>query len=207
MFTGIVTDIGEVLAVETRADDLRRITIASHYKADGLVIGASIACSGCCLTVVGMRDDPVIFEVDAAAETLAKTTLREWAHGTPVNLERSLKLGDELGGHIVSGHVDGVAECIAREDHTDSARMTFRVPRVLAKFIAPKGSVTLDGVSLTVNVVADDTFTVLIIPHTLKATTLGLLRKGIAGKVLGRNTVNLEIDTMARYAARLAELR
>ena len=207
MFTGIVTDTGEVLSVEKRADDLRRITIASHYKAAGLVVGASIACSGVCLTVVALRNDPVIFEADAAAETLAKTTLKEWTHGTPVNLERSLKVGDELGGHIVSGHVDGVAECTARDDHTDSARMTFRVPRELAKFIAMKGSVALDGVSLTVNEVTSDTFTVLVIPHTLKVTTLGLLRKGLAGKILGPNTVNLEIDTMARYAARLIETR
>ena len=196
-----------MLSVEKRADDLRRITIASHYKAAGLVVGASIACSGVCLTVVALRNDPVIFEADAAAETLAKTTLKEWTHGTPVNLERSLKVGDELGGHIVSGHVDGVAECTARDDHTDSARMTFRVPRELAKFIAMKGSVALDGVSLTVNEVTSDTFTVLVIPHTLKVTTLGLLRKGLAGKILGPNTVNLEIDTMARYAARLIETR
>lgn len=199
MFTGIVSDIGEVLAVEARADDLRRVTIASHFKPDGLVIGASVACSGCCLTVVAMRGDPVIFEVEAAAETLVKTTLKGWASGTPVNLERSLKVGDELGGHIVSGHIDGIATCVAREDLTDSARMTFGVPRELAKFIAPKGSVALDGVSLTVNEVANDTFTVLVIPHTLQVTTFGALKTG--------DRVNLEIDTMARYAARLAEFK
>jgi riboflavin synthase len=206
MFTGIVTDVGEVIAVKRRADDLRRITIAGDFPSGSLAIGASVACAGCCLTVVGLGKEPGLFDVEAAAETLAKTHIKEWAHGTPVNLERPLKVGDELGGHFVSGHVDGLAECIAREDLTDSARMTFRAAKDLMRFIAPKGSIALDGVSLTVNEVSEDTFSVLIIPHTLKTTTLGHLRKGV-GRVLGPHAVNLEVDMLARYAARLAEMR
>jgi riboflavin synthase len=197
MFTGIVTDVGEVRSVKPRADNLHRITIACDYPRAELIEGASIACAGVCLTVVGTgeEDGRTWFAVDAAAETLAVTTVGRWRHGARVNLERSLKLGDELGGHLVAGHVDGLATVIAREDMTDMARIVLRAPPALARFIAPKGSVTLDGVSLTVNAVEGDTFSVLIIPHTLQVTTFGALRKG--------DDVNLEIDTMARYAARL----
>ena len=201
MFTGIVTDIGEVLAVEPRADNLQRITIACTYPRASLVEGASIACSGVCLTVVGAGEQAgrSWFAVDAAAETLALTTVGRWQSGTRINLERPLKIGDELGGHLVAGHVDGVVTLAGREDMTGMARMTLRAPADLMRFIAFKGSVALDGVSLTVNAVAGDTFAVLIIPHTLQVTTLGTLRIGDA--------VNLEIDTMARYAARLTETR
>jgi riboflavin synthase len=199
MFTGIVTDIGEIVATEERAEGLRRLTIACGYDAGTIAIGASIACSGVCMTAVettkgGNRDT---FTVDAAAETLAVTTVGHWQRGTRVNLERSLKMGDELGGHLVSGHVDGLAELTAREDLTGMARLTLRVPKALARFIAQKGSVALDGVSLTVNEVTGDTFSVLIIPHTLSVTTLGALKAG--------DRVNLEVDVMARYAARLME--
>jgi riboflavin synthase len=199
MFTGIVTDVGEVLSVEERAEGLRRLVIACRYDAASIDIGASIACSGVCLTAVetaktGNRDT---FAVDAAAETLRLTTVGRWRQGTRINLERSLKMGDELGGHLVSGHVDGLAEVVTREDMTGMARFVLRVPKPLAKFIAQKGSVALDGVSLTVNDVTDDTFSVLIIPHTLSVTTIGALRQG--------DTINLEVDVMARYAARLME--
>jgi riboflavin synthase len=199
MFTGIVTDIGEVLAVEDRAEGLRRLTIGCAYDSTTIAIGASIACAGVCMTAVeasrsGNRDT---FSVDAAAETLRLTTVGRWRAGTRINLERSLKMGDELGGHLVSGHVDGLADVVSREDLTDMARLVLRVPKPLAKFIAPKGSVALDGVSLTVNDVTDDTFSVLIIPHTLGVTTFGTLKSG--------NQLNLEVDVMARYAARLME--
>jgi len=201
MFTGIVTDMGEVRSVKPRADNLHRITTACSYPRAELIEGASIACSGVCMTVVGAgeEDGRTWFAVDAAAETLALTTVGRWRHGGRVNLERSLKLGDELGGHLVAGHVDGLANVIAREDMTDMARFVLRAPRELARFIATKGSVALDGVSLTVNTVEDDTFSVLIIPHTLHVTTFGALAKG--------DDVNLEIDTMARYAARLMEAK
>jgi riboflavin synthase len=201
MFTGIVTDIGEVLSVKARADDLHRLKIACGYPRLGIVDGASIACAGVCLTVVGAgeEDGRTWFAADAAAETLRLTTAGTWRHGARLNLERALKIGDELGGHLVSGHVDGIAELTAREDLTDMARLAFRAPAALARFIAQKGSVALDGVSLTVNDVADDTFAVLIIPHTLRVTTLGTLRAG--------DRVNLEVDQMARYAARLMEGR
>ncbi len=201
MFTGIVTDVGEVRSVKPRADNLHRITIACDYPRAELIEGASIACSGVCMTVVGTgeEDGRTWFAVDAAAETLALTTVGRWRHGGRVNLERSLKMGDELGGHLVAGHVDGLATVIARDDMTDMARFSLRAPRQLARFIAPKGSVALDGVSLTVNAVEGDTFSVLIIPHTLQVTTFGALRQG--------DDVNLEIDTMARYAARLMDTR
>ncbi len=199
MFTGIVTDVGEVRSVKPQANNLHRITIFCRYPRAGIIEGASIACSGVCLTVVGTGEDGgrTWFAVDAAAETLRLTTVGRWRHGTLVNLERALKLGDELGGHLVAGHVDGLASVIAREDLTDMARFALRAPAALARFIAPKGSVALDGVSLTVNEVEGDTFSVLIIPHTLQVTTFGSLRQS--------DDVNLEIDTMARYAARLME--
>ena len=201
MFTGIVTDVGEVRSVKPRADNLHRITIACTYPHAELIEGASIACSGVCMTVVGTgeEDGRTWFAVDAAAETLAVTTVGHWRHGGRVNLERSLKIGDELGGHLVAGHVDGLANVVAREDMTDMARFALRAPRELSRFIASKGSVALDGVSLTVNEVEGDTFSVLIIPHTLAVTTFGALRQG--------DDVNLEIDNMARYAARLMEER
>src|ERR1035437_7138238 len=201
MFTGLITDVGEVLSVKPRADNLHRITIFCRYPRAELVQGASIACSGVCLTVVdtGEEDGRVWFAVDAADETLRVTSVGRWRHGARVNLERSLKLGDELGGHLVAGHVDGLARVIARDDMTDMARFSLRAPPQLARFIARKGSVALDGISLTVNAVEGDTFSVLIIPHTLQVTTFGALRQG--------DDVNLEIDTMARYAARLMDTR
>jgi riboflavin synthase len=201
VFTGIVTDVGEVVSAEDRAEGLRRLVIASRYDADTIDIGASIACSGVCMTVVetAKRGNRDTFSVDAAAETLRLTTVGRWQAGVRINLERSLKMGDELGGHLVSGHVDGLAELVTREDLTDMARLTFRVPKPLAKFIAQKGSVSLDGVSLTVNEVTADTFSVLLIPHTLSVTTFGALKAG--------DSVNLEVDVMARYAARLMETR
>jgi len=199
MFTGIITDIGEVIAVEPRAPGLARLTIACGYDPDSIGVGASIACSGVCLTVVA-RDkegNRGWFAVEAAAETLRLTTVGNWRRGTRINLERALKIGDELGGHMVAGHADGLAGVVTREDLTDMARFTLRAPQSLTRFIAAKGSVALDGVSLTVNEVADHTFSVLIIPHTLKVTTLGSLAAGDA--------VNLEVDLMARYVARLME--
>ena len=201
MFTGIVTDMGEVRSVKPRADNLHRLTIFTRYPRADLINGASIACSGVCLTVVdaGEEDGRAWFAVDAADETMRVTTAGRWRHGGRVNLERPLKLGDELGGHLVAGHVDGLATVVAREDMTDMARLALRAPPQLARFIAPKGSVALDGVSLTVNEVEGDVFSVLIIPHTLLVTTLGALAKG--------DEVNLEIDTMARYAARLLEAK
>jgi riboflavin synthase len=162
-------------------------------------MGASIACSGVCLTVVeaGVGNARNWFAVDAAAETLAITTAEKWQTGTRLNLERALKIGDELGGHIVAGHVDGIATLVSREDLPDMARLTFRASLPLMRFVAQKGSVAIDGVSLTVNDVTRETFSVLIIPHTLKVTTIGALKAG--------DQINLEIDLMARYAARLME--
>jgi riboflavin synthase len=199
MFTGIVSDLGDILEVQEKAEGLRRVTIACSYDPDSIDIGASIACSGVCLTVVdrGRRGNRSSFAVDAAAETLRMTTADQWRQGTKLNLERALRLGDELGGHMVSGHVDGIAEVIARENLPDMARLTLRAPAELARFIAPKGSVALDGVSLTVNEVDGGTFAVLIIPHTLNVTTFASLQPGAR--------MNLEIDLMARYAARLLE--
>jgi riboflavin synthase len=199
MFTGIVSDLGEVIDVEEKAEGLRRLRVACGYDPDTIDIGASIACSGICLTVVerGRAGNRPSFAVDAAAETLRLTTAGTWRRGTPLNLERSLRLGDELGGHLVSGHVDGIAELIARDDFVDMAGLTLRTPPELSRFIAPKGSVALDGVSLTVNEVEGDSFSVLIIPHTLKVTTFGALEVGAR--------LNLEVDQMARYAARLLE--
>ncbi len=201
MFTGITTDVGEVIAVEPKAEGLRRLKIACAYPRAGIAIGASIAHSGVCLTVVetGEERGRTWFAVDAAAETLRMTNAGAWVQGTRLNLERALKVGDELGGHIVAGHVDGIAELVAREDLPGMARLTLRAPRELMRFVATKGSVALDGVSLTVNDVTAETFPVLIIPHTLSVTTLGAARQGAK--------LNLEIDLMARYAARLMETR
>ena len=199
MFTGIISDLGEVIEVSEKAEGLRRIAIACDYDPESIDIGASIACSGACLTVVerGRTGNRASFAVDAAAETLRVTTAGTWKRGTKLNLERALRLGDELGGHMVSGHVDGIAALTSRDDFLDSAALWFRVPAALARFIAPKGSVALDGISLTVNDVKGDSFSVLIIPHTLKVTTIGALQPG--------DCVNLEVDQMARYAARLLE--
>lgn len=199
MFTGIVSDIGEVVSVVSRTNDLRRVRIACGYDRATIDIGASISCAGVCLTVVetGQANGRTTFDVDAAAETLALTGAGRWAAGTRINLERALRIGDELGGHLVSGHVDGVAELVSREDGKEQARFVLRAPAALSRFVAVKGSVTLDGVSLTVNQVEGDRFSVLIIPHTLAVTTLGAAKTG--------DRLNLEIDVMARYAARLME--
>jgi riboflavin synthase len=207
MFTGIVTDMGRISAVSD-GENLRRIRIESIYDPATIALGASIACGGPCLTVVAVEKhgNGCWFEVDAAAETLERTTVRDWHDGTRVNLERSLKIGDELGGHIVTGHVDGVATIVARESITagdnpwgPTARFVIKAPSALAPFIAEKGSVCLDGTSLTVNSVNDDMFSVLIIPHTLAVTTWGDRQVG--------DRLNLEVDLMARYAARLADAR
>jgi riboflavin synthase len=206
MFTGIVTDVGEIVSAEGTQGTLKRLRIHSSYDAATITLGASIACGGPCLTVVafGPRDNGSWFEVDAAAETLARTTLGKWGPGTRVNLERALKIGDELGGHIVTGHVDGVATIVLRttimagdDPWGPTARFDIRGPRPLSRFIAEKGSVCLDGTSLTVNTVQDDVFSVLIIPHTLAVTTWGEREAG--------DSLNLEVELMARYAARLAE--
>jgi riboflavin synthase len=201
MFTGITTDVGEVIAVEPRAEGLRRLKVACSYPVDSIAIGASISHSGVCLTVVetAAAGNRTAISVDAAAETLRMTTAGAWKQGTRLNLERALKIGDELGGHIVAGHVDGVAVLDARENLPDMAKLTLRAPRELMRFVATKGSVALDGVSLTVNEVTAETFSVLIIPHTLSVTTLGAARIG--------DRINLEIDLMARYAARLMETK
>ncbi len=195
MFTGIITDLGRLRAVETRGDT--RVRIETSYDTETIVIGASIACSGACLTVVDKGPD--LFVADVSAETLSKTTLGDWTPGTAINLERALRLGDELGGHLVSGHVDGVAEIVERAEEGGSLRLAVTAPDALMPFIAAKGSVTLDGVSLTVNRVQDapggGSFEVNIIPHTAAATTLGASRPG--------TRVNLEIDLLARYVQRL----
>jgi riboflavin synthase len=210
MFTGIVTDIGTVISVKDHGASLKRLRIASGYDATTIAMGASIACAGVCLTVVGFgpQEGGAWFDVDAAAETLGVTKVGTWVEGTRINLERSLKIGDELGGHLVSGHVDGLADVVARDEVTAgeagsgwgaTAKFTLRAPHALSRFIAQKGSVALDGVSLTVNSVEGDTFSVLLIPHTLEVTTMGALQAGMK--------VHLEVDQMARYAARLAEAR
>lgn len=202
MFTGIITDIGEIASfTPTAQGQLHRLRIACRYDQTTIADGASIACNGVCLTVVqsGVDQGKTWFDVDVAAETLRMTTARGWSKGTRLNLERALKIGDELGGHIVAGHVDGIASIVARDDLPDMAKFELRAPRDLAKFIAAKGSVTLDGVSLTVNTAIEDQFSVLIIPHTLKMTTLSDWRQG--------SEINLEVDLMARYAARLTEMR
>lgn len=201
MFTGIITDVGKVEAVQRR-NDVNRITIDSDYDPATIAIGASIACGGVCLTVISLDPKPeggTRFDVEAAPETLALTEVANWGEGTRINLERSLKLGDELGGHMVSGHVDGLATIVSREDLGETTRFIFEAPAKLARFIATKGSVALDGTSLTVNWVEGNRFSVLLIPHTLHAdvTTWGARKVG--------DLVHLEVDQMARYVARLTE--
>ena len=194
MFTGIITDVGKVRSVK-QTDRDRRYEIETAYDLAGVDIGASISHAGCCLTVVEKGEG--WFAVEVSGETLAKTTLGAWKAGDPVNLERAAKVGDELGGHIVSGHVDGVGEVVSVEPEGGSRRIRIRAPRPLHRFIAPKGSIAVEGVSLTVNEVGDDVFGVNIIPHTWEVTTLGDLKPGDA--------VNLEIDMLARYLARWQE--
>ncbi len=195
MFTGIITDLGRVDAVVPAGESDSRFRIATAYDLTEVEIGASIACSGCCLTVV--EKDAGSFAVDVSGETLAKTNLGDWQVGRRINLERSLKVGDELGGHLVYGHVDGVAEIVDSQPEGGSVRWRFRAPAELARFIAPKGSVALDGVSLTVNEVEGREFGVNIIPHTSAVTSFGSYRAG--------DRVNLEIDVLARYVARLRD--
>ena len=195
MFTGIITDIGTVRAVRKAGDT--RFEITTGYDLGTVDMGASIACNGCCLTVI--EKGPDWFAIQASAETLSKTTLGDWATGTRINLERALKIGDELGGHIVSGHVDGLGEIVSITPDGDSQRFRFRVPNELARFIAPKGSVAIDGTSLTVNEVEGNHFGVNIIPHTQAVTTWGTMVEG--------QRVNIEIDMLARYVARLTEYR
>ncbi|MBK5933201.1 riboflavin synthase alpha chain [Rhodovulum imhoffii] len=196
MFTGIITDIGTVRTLMKGGDLTARI--ATAYAPASIDIGASIACNGVCLTVTDRGGDADgWFEVTISAETVSKTNIGGWTEGARINLERALKVGDELGGHIVSGHVDGVAQIIALREEGDSTRLTFRAPDALARFIAPKGSVALNGTSLTVNEVAGAEFGVNLIPHTRQVTTWGQAGVG--------DSVNLEIDTLARYVARLAQ--
>lgn len=200
MFTGLVSDIGSVRAVEERGE-LRRLRIACTYPTETIAIGASIATGGPCLTAVatGAEATGGWFDVDVGAETLARTTAGTWGVGTRLNLERSLKIGDELGGHIVTGHIDGVAEIVAVTPFDGMSRFEIRAPSQLSRFIAEKGSIALDGTSLTVNSVEGDLFSVLLIPHTLAVTTWGERKAG--------DPLNLEVDLMARYAARLIEAR
>jgi riboflavin synthase len=206
MFTGLVSDIGTIVSAEGDAKKLRRFEIACSYEAETIALGASIACSGICLTATSVRKTPqgCVFTVEAAAETLAQTLASRWDKGMRVNLERSLRVGDELGGHLVTGHVDGVATIVARNAVTEAdsswgatAEFLVRVPGELAKFVAKKGSICLDGVSLTVNDVTQDILQVLLIPHTLDVTTFGKRQSG--------DQIHVEVDLMARYAARLAE--
>ena len=193
MFTGIVTDFGTVREISGQGDVL--FTIGTAYDTASIDIGASIAHNGVCLTV--LEKGPDWYNVQASQETLNLTTLSEWKAGRRINLERALKLGDELGGHLVSGHVDGIADLVAIRPENDSVRMTFEAPPALAKFVASKGSVVLDGVSLTVNEVLGRKFGVNIIPHTQAVTTFGTYKEG--------DRVNMEIDMLARYVARLME--
>jgi riboflavin synthase len=198
VFTGIITCLGSVASIEQRGD--LRMTIASDYDLGSIAIGASIACSGVCLTVIEAGPDTMRsswFAVDVSAETLARTTLGRWRVGTPVNLERSLKIGDELGGHLVFGHADGVAVVKERRGEGDSVIFRFAAPPALAPYIAEKGSISLDGTSLTVNAVAGSEFTINVIPHTLAVTSFGTRQVG--------DEVNVEVDMLARYVARLRE--
>ncbi len=198
MFTGIISDVGLIESVEG-GENLRHLRIACSYPAEEIAPGTSIACNGVCLTVTarGALNNGSWFEVDLGAETLARTTARQWQKGTRLNLERALRLGDELSGHMVTGHVDGTAEIIAVANFEGMRRIAFKAPHELARFIAEKGSVALDGTSLTVNSLEGDDFSVLLIPHTLKVTGWGSVKAG--------DKVNLEVDLLARYAARLAE--
>ena len=191
MFTGIITDVGRVLRLQR--GDLLDLTIATAFETSAIPVGASIACSGACLTVVAV--EPAAFAVQASVETLTCTTLGEWQEGTPVNLEKPLRLGEELRGHLVLGHVDGMVRIVERRPEAESVRFVFEAPEELMPFVAPKGSVALDGVSLTVNEVAQNRFGVNIIPHTLARTNFGSLRAG--------QRMNLEIDLIARHVARL----
>ena len=194
MFTGIITDVGTVTHIdETRGD--KRFTIKTAFDLNNVPMGASIACSGCCLTVVEKTNNT--FSVDVSAESLSKTNLGSWKEGSKVNLEQSLKLGDELGGHIVSGHVDGLAKLVSLEKEGDSHRLVFSVPDEFSKFMAPKGSVALDGISLTVNEVEGNRFGVNIIPHTWDVTSMGQRQVG--------DHLNFEVDTIARYVARMVQ--
>lgn len=193
MFTGIITDIGTVKSIEKRGDT--RIVVESSYNMSSVAIGASIACSGPCLTVVEKGES--WFAIEASAETMSRTTVGNWIEGSRINLERALSLGDELGGHIVSGHVDGIAEIVSDDPEGDSIRFVFRVSDDLKPYISEKGSVSLDGVSLTVNSVQDREFGVNIISHTQSETTFGDRKAG--------DLVNIEVDMLARYVARLAE--
>lgn len=193
MFTGIVTDLGRVRKVVRTGDT--RFEFDTRYDMGTVDIGASIACNGVCLTVIEKGDD--WFAVEASDETLSKTTLGDWAEGRAVNFERAMKIGDELGGHIVSGHVDGVATVVDIRPENESKRFVFEAPEALKKFVAPKGSVALDGVSLTVNEVDGARFGINVIPHTQSVTTFGTLKPG--------DRVNMEIDMLARYVARLME--
>jgi len=198
MFTGIVSDIGEILEMTSKGER-NQLVVGSAYPAAGLDLGASVAIDGVCLTVVAReaRNAGSAIAFDVGAETLAVTTLGSLSAGARVNLERALRLGDELGGHMVSGHVDGIARILSRRDFDGMSHFRFRAPAALARFIAPKGSVALDGTSLTVNAVEGDEFETLLIPHTLEVTTWGTRSAGDA--------VNIEVDQMARYAARLIE--
>jgi riboflavin synthase len=199
MFTGIVTDVGSVASVSPLPEGIR-LRIDTAYDPETIAIGASIACAGVCLTVVALPEggsNQRWFEVEAWEEALRLTTAASWGEGTAINLERALKIGDELGGHIVSGHIDGTAEIVERKEEGDAVRFTIEAPKELARFIAPKGSVALDGTSLTVNRVEGRRFDVLLIHHSLSVTTWGERQPG--------DRVNLEVDTMARYAARLSE--
>lgn len=194
MFTGIITDLGSVRKV-VKGDGDTRFEFATSYDMNTVDIGASIACNGCCLTVVDKGDG--WFAVQASAESLSKTTLGQLTEGVRLNFERAMKIGEELGGHIVSGHVDGVATVVEMRPDGESMRFVFEAPQDLKKFVAPKGSVALDGVSLTVNEVDGARFGVNVIPHTQTVTTFGLLKPG--------SKVNMEIDMLARYVARLME--
>jgi riboflavin synthase len=207
MFTGLVSDIGRIVRAEGDPKTLRRYVVSSAYAADSIALGASIACSGICLTAVAVEPEGVDrsrFTVETAAETLSRTLAAAWTEGTALNLERSLKVGDELGGHLVTGHIDGIATIVGRDAVTDAAgpwgptaKLTIEAPPALARFIAEKGSICLDGVSLTVNEVQGNVFSVLLIPHTLAVTTFGERKAG--------DRVHVEVDLMARYAARLRE--
>jgi len=196
MFTGLVSDVGEVRRVEKRGDT--HLTIATHYDVSAMDVGASVACAGVCLTIVdkGNAKDRW-FAVTISGETLSKTTIGSWKAGDAVNLERPLRVGDEFGGHIVTGHIDGMAEVVSITPEGESVRMVFLAPKALTRYIAEKGSIALDGVSLTVNEVDGARFGVNIIPHTSKVTTFGRLKPG--------SKVNVEIDLLARYVARLVK--